>query len=60
MGFDFNKHHVEKVLAGNVKMLVAAFIWGETPEGWEYWSAIYNSSHLTDEARAILEELIRD
>ena len=37
---DIHKESAKRVLDGDVKALSVAFLWRNTPQGYEFWSAI--------------------
>ncbi|MBX3510911.1 MAG: hypothetical protein KF700_06885 [Hyphomonadaceae bacterium] len=48
----------QEVLAGDVEVLIEVFVWGESAQGHDYWSAIHSSGRLTAESRAILRDWV--
>jgi len=49
---------VRAVLAGNVELLIEAFVWGDTPQGHDYWSDLHASERMTPQATAILRDWV--
>jgi len=49
---------IREVLAGDVKELISAFVWDETPQGHDFWWK--QCEELTDEGREILEQMLTE
>lgn len=51
----FVREKVEKVLDGDSSMIVSAFVWSATPQGFDFWMNQCTNG-LTDEGRALLTD----
>lgn len=56
---NFASDAAEQALAGSMQGVLEATSWGWTPQGVEYWRAIYQSGQLPDHAAAALRDWIR-
>jgi hypothetical protein len=57
-GVDVTKSAVLEALEGDLQALYGAFIFSETPQGFDFWDNDVRAGQLSDEARAILECLL--
>jgi len=55
----FNLEPAQAALAGDTSQLIAAFVWGTTDQGHDYWSALHGSGRpLPPEARAAVQDFV--
>lgn len=55
----FNLEPALDALNGDTSQLIAAFVWGTTDQGHEYWSALHSSGRpLPAEARALVQDFV--
>lgn len=54
-----NASVIRSVLAGGRRGLYSAFIWQESPEGFDYWNDVYISGKLSSGARSKLQAMLR-
>jgi len=57
---DTDKQHIRQVLACDIEALADAFTWSDSPQGYDFWDAQYESGQLTPEGRAALEAMLND
>lgn len=49
----------ERALAGDMEGVLEAFSWNWTPQGADYWGAVYDSGRLPDHAAAAIRDWVR-
>ena len=52
---------VQRILEGDISLLIEAFIWADTPQGDKHWAAIWRGDRvLTSNDRVYLETLLKE